>query len=125
MDAAVAGLIGAGLGLVGSLGAVWIQNHYLSKRERAKSVMEIAARSREQEVSLVVAGARRRNIPPIEVFVQHHQSIFEMLESGEVTAGKIEKIFSEKERMASHLEAVSHRRWVEEATDKAIEQAGG
>ena len=125
MDAAIAGLVGAGIGLVGSLGAVWIQNHYLTKRERAKSVMEIAVRSREQEVNLAVARLRKPVVPPLEVYVQHHQSIFDMLESGNVTAKSIEKIFTEKDRMTERLTAISDRRWSEKAEDEAITRAGG
>lgn len=121
MDAVVAGLIGAGLGLVGSLGAVWIQNHYLTKRERAKSVMEIAVRSREQEVNLVVAGARKRKIPPIEVYVQHHQAIFGLLESRKFNPNAVVKISSERDSLARRLDAIAEERSIADA----IEKAGG
>lgn len=121
MDAAIAGLVGAGLGLVGSLGAVWIQNHYLTKRERAKSVMEIAVRSREQEVSLVAAGARRRNILPIEVYVQHHQAIFDLLEKGDFNTKAVVKIFAERDSLARRLDVLADE-W---AVADAIEKAGG
>ena len=113
--------MGAGLGLVGSLGAVWIQNHYLAKRERAKSVMEIAVRSREQEVSLVAAGAIRRKIPPVEIYVQHHQALFDLLEKRDISPKAVIKIFSERESLVRRLDTV-----MEELSIKdEIEKAGG
>ncbi|QUE91223.1 hypothetical protein [Pseudomonas sp. SCA2728.1_7] len=42
MDAAVAGLIGLAIGALSSLGAVWIQAHYPTRRARAKAVLDFA-----------------------------------------------------------------------------------
>lgn len=48
MDAAVAGLIGVAIGALSSLGAVWIQAHYQTRRERAKAVLDFAIRHRSE-----------------------------------------------------------------------------
>jgi hypothetical protein len=42
LDAAVAGLIGLAIGALSSLGAVWIQAHYPTRRARAKAVLDFA-----------------------------------------------------------------------------------
>jgi len=48
MDAAVAALIGAGIGVVGSLGASWLQQRHQTRRDRLKLATELAAADRNE-----------------------------------------------------------------------------
>lgn len=78
VDAAVAGLVGAAIGPSTTLITVWIQAHYLAKRERAKFVMEFAAVDRRHQMQEAIRQGKRAAIAPLSAFAKYHDRLIKI-----------------------------------------------
>lgn len=86
MESWVAGLVGAFIGSTGSIAAVLIQNHYQSRRDRARMALEFAMEQREEDSARARPG---QAIPPISVYAHYHHGLIDMVESNRLTADRI------------------------------------
>lgn len=97
MDAAVAGLIGVAIGALSSLGAVWIQAHYQTRRERAKAVLDFAIRHRSEAFEYADKIDGLRAIAPLAVHVHYQQGLLSLIEDSKITSESLEKLHSEND----------------------------
>jgi len=95
LDAAIAGLIGVAIGAASSLGAVWIQAHYQTKRERAKFVMEFAASDRREALENTIRLNKSGGIAPVALYAHYHQRLLELIEKGTVSDIELKKLSKE------------------------------
>lgn len=95
MDAAIAGLIGAAIGAGVSLGGLWIQAHYTTKREKSKLIIDSAIAARGQDITLVTSRSSNKAVPPVAAYINHHQKISDLLANGELNSGKAIEIFAQ------------------------------
>ncbi len=95
MDSAIAALVGAAIGALGSFGGLWIQQRHQSRRERAKLASELGMLdfriAREHVLS------RGGVMAPLSAYVMYHSEFLEALASGPVTPDLIEKM-NERQR---------------------------
>ena len=99
MDAAVAGLIGAGIGASSSLITVWIQARYQAKRERAKFAMEFAERDRQLMNQEADASGKTGPRPPVVLYAHYHRRMFDLLERGKLNDKTLRKMTEENRRL--------------------------
>jgi hypothetical protein len=92
MDAAVAGLIGAGIGASSSLITVWIQARYQAKRERAKFVLEFAERDRYDSREQAIKRGSQGALPPVALYAHYHREMFELLENGKLNPSTMRQL---------------------------------
>ncbi|WP_458373055.1 hypothetical protein [Pseudomonas laurylsulfatiphila] len=95
MDSAVAGLIGVAIGASSSLVAVWIQAYYLTKRERAKFVMEFAASDRRGALEDAIRFNKGGGVAPVALYAHYHQRLLELVEQGKVSDVELKKLSQE------------------------------
>lgn len=90
MDAAIAALIGAAVGVVGSLGGTWIQQRTESRRDR----LRLAAKLGEADFNFFKARAEREGgpLPPISVYVAYHAEVLQALAEDDFTPKRIAEI---------------------------------
>lgn len=99
MDAAIAGLIGAAIGSASSLLTVWIQAHFVAKRERAKFVMEFAASDRREALDTAIRLGKGGGVAPVALYAHYHERLLELVESGKVTDAELKKLSQETDRI--------------------------
>lgn len=109
MDSAIAGLLGGLIGALASVGGMWLQNHYQSKRERAKAILEFATQNRAQDINLAVTRGTRNTIPPTAAYVFQHSAMLELIESGDASAEKIEELVKESKHTVEKLTFLSSK----------------
>lgn len=119
MDAAVAGLLGALVGAAGSVGAIWVQSHFLAKRERAKAAMEFATQNRAQDIQLELANNGIPNVAPAAAYVHHHRVMLDLLEGKSLAPEKLEQAFARNVRFSDRLKDLNSK-WV---THGALDEA--
>ena len=90
MDAAVAALIGAAVGVVGSLGGTWIQQRTESRRDR----LRLAAKLGEADFNFFLERAKKHGgpMPPISLYVAYHADVLQALAEDDFTPKRIAKI---------------------------------
>jgi hypothetical protein len=112
MDAAVAALIGAGIGAAGaaigaasSFGAAWLQQRHQTRRERLKLATELAiADWKDFREATVKRGGGA--LLPIAVYIAYHVEMLEAMDTGTYDA---EKIAGLEKRQAELVAALPKR----------------
>ena len=108
MDAAVAGLIGAGIGAASSVLTIWFQSHYSAKRERAKAVLDFSIRHRAEVVDNSEKIAGPVTVLPLAVYVHFQQGMLDMVESGKVTTEALIRLRKENDDLVEKLSAMAN-----------------
>ena len=108
MDAAVAGLIGAGIGAASSVLTIWFQSHYSAKRERAKAVLDFSIRHRAEVVDNSEKIAGPVTVLPLAVYVHFQQGMLDMVESGKVTTEALIRLRKENDDLVEKLSAMDN-----------------
>ncbi len=93
MDAAIAALLGTGIGAVASVGAMWVQQQHQNRRDRLKMAVDLAIHDHKSMFEL--ATAKGAKIAPVSAFVIYHARILDEITKGSVTAETIARISSE------------------------------
>lgn len=109
LDAAVAGLIGAGIGAASTLITVWIQAHFVEKRERAKTILDFAIRHRAEGLEHADKVVGPSTILPLAVHVHFQKELLLLVESNNVNPKSLAKLHAENDLVAQsiHDEKVS------------------
>ena len=88
---AAAGLVGALIGSLTSIGTIYIQQRAQNKRERHNQVINAA--TKQFELAIKVAEIRGSGaIPPFAEFLLHHYELYELLEKGELNEKTLKQI---------------------------------
>lgn len=96
MDAALAALLGALLGAVASMGAMWIQQRHQTKRDLLKIAAELANEDWKQRFD-IQSKHGRVSMPPVSVFVHYHAKVLEAMANGTYSPELIKKLSEEQE----------------------------
>ena len=102
MDAAVAALLGAAIGTVGSLGGVWIQQHHQSRRERIKVAADLGLADYNGQVELLKGKSENFRLPPMSAYVMFHAEFLDALSKGEITPEVIQRLNKKQEDLMEH-----------------------
>ncbi|WP_063030645.1 hypothetical protein [Pseudomonas yamanorum] len=103
MDAAVAGLIGAGIGAASSVLTIWFQSYYLAKRERAKAVLDFSIRHRAEVVENADKISGPVTVLPLAVYVHFQQGMLDIVESGKVTTEALVRLRKDNDELVEKL----------------------
>lgn len=110
MDAAIAALIGAGIGAVASLGGAWLQQHYQSRRDFARVAADLAIADFNHALDLAKTqtpmGSTAR-IPPMSIFVAYHADVLRAVADGSFDDAALKAI---DERQIALLKALHWQR---------------
>lgn len=93
MDAALAALLGAAIGALASVGAMWVQQHHQTRRDRLKMAVDLAVE--DHGTSFELAKAKGAKIAPISAYVIYHARVLDHLAKGTVTAETIKQLSKE------------------------------
>lgn len=100
MDAAVAALLGTGLGVVGTIAGTWLQQHYQSRRERQKMAVDLSVAEHEQAVKFALNSDHPVAVPPMTAYVLYHLDMLDLAEKGDVSAESV-KIVAAKHKLVA------------------------
>lgn len=92
MDGAVAALLGALVGAMGSFGGVWLQQRAQSGRELAKAAAEIAAE--DYRIMLERTRGLGGGTPPLSLYVAYHADVLRAIAADRFDAPAVHRIES-------------------------------
>ncbi|MBX3717152.1 MAG: hypothetical protein KF738_14235 [Burkholderiales bacterium] len=92
MDAAVAALVGAAIGAIGSVGGVWLQQRHQTRRDRLKIAADLGLADHNSAVELAKLNHGGGYIAPVSAYVMYHVRILDVLAEGDVTPKHIQDI---------------------------------
>jgi hypothetical protein len=107
MDAAVAALIGAAIGTLGSLGSTWVQQRHQSRRERLKVAADLGLADYKETLELAKAQPGSSAVPPMSCFVAYHADILNALADGGLDTERLAAIDAKQMEV---LRATAERR---------------
>ena len=102
MDAALAALLGAAIGAVGSFGVMWIQQRHQTKRERLKLAADLGLADFNGQVELAKRNQQSLRIPPMSAFVMYHAEFLDALAAEEITPELIERLNRKQADLMEH-----------------------
>lgn len=97
MDSAVAGLIGAAIGALASVGGLFIQQRVQARHERVRMAVDLAIQDQEKDIELAKHSGRRTLIAPLAAYVMYHLSVLDVLAKGNASKDQIEKLSAQFE----------------------------
>lgn len=103
MDAAIAGLVGVGIGALATIAGQWIQAHYNSKREKQKLLLDAAIQNRAQDINAILGRGEMRRAAPMAAYILHQQTMNKLAEAGELSGPDVEKAFAQHLRDSERL----------------------
>jgi hypothetical protein len=103
MSAGVAALLGALIGAVASMGAMWIQQRHQTKRDLLKIAAELAHKDWKQRYEIQSKHGQVR-MPPVSVFVHYHAKVLEAMANGTYSPEMVKRLGEEQEAIISAYE---------------------
>lgn len=103
MDAALAALLGTGLGALGSIGGAWLKQRHEVLRDRVKLASELGLAEYQQKIAIAKASGVPTTLLPLSMYVDYHLKILEALESGGLDA---EKLVAIKDRQTDLIKVI-------------------
>jgi len=100
------GLFGALIGGAASIGAVWIQSHYQTKRERLRLVMDVAVEDHKSSIELAKQSGRQFSAPPVTLYLHYHLELIKVLEKGALTPEDLREITSKNKELNKAIETL-------------------
>lgn len=119
MDAAVAALIGAGIGVAGTVAAAWMQQNAQTRRELVKVAVDLALADYKRMIEHSDHGGK--SLPPVTLYVTYHADLLRAVAAGAVEADTLDRIDAKQEALMRHIVAKENAR--REA--RAAQAAGG
>lgn len=104
MDAAIAALIGAGIGVVGSLGGAFIQQRAQSKREMMTAAVALGRADYEADLANAQAGGGRAILCPVDIYVAHHFNVLEAVAAGGYGSAEMDAVIAKRDALVAALE---------------------
>ncbi|WP_032607941.1 hypothetical protein [Pseudomonas syringae] len=114
MDAAWGVILGAAIGATSSFGVMWLQAHYQSKRERAKTILDLAIRHRSEAFQYADKIPGPISVSPLAVHVHFQDRLLRLVEEDSLTAESLEKLHVENNRLEKVIRESKLKRVVEE-----------
>lgn len=99
MDAAVAALLGAAIGTVGSFGALWLQLRHQNKRERVKLAADLGLADHNSAIENSRQQQGRFEIAPLSAYVMYHAEFLDALEKNEVTPEVLQRLLVRQQQL--------------------------
>ena len=117
MDSAVAALLGAAIGMLGSVGGVWLQQRHQSKRDRLKIAADLGLADFNRTLERIQAPGEGGPLPPVALFIAYHADVLDAMAAGKFGPDEVERI----ERRQSELLAAMPRRYKQEGAARATQ----
>ncbi|KMY04299.1 hypothetical protein V476_25540 [Pseudomonas syringae KCTC 12500] len=121
MDAAWGVVLGAAIGATSSFGAMWLQAHYQSKRERAKTILDLAIRHRSEAFQYADKITGPISVSPLAVHVHFQDQLLRLVEEGSLTPESLERLHVDN----SLLEKVIRESKLKRVTEEVIQARSG
>lgn len=102
MDAAVAALLGALIGVFGTVVATFVQQRSQTRRERLKMAADLGL----ADFNFFLEQARSRGgefMPPLSMYVAYHLEVLDALDAGKFNPATINSIEERQKRLADAL----------------------
>ncbi len=94
----LAGLMGAIIGSVTSIITLYIQQRAHDKRERASQIYSAALE--QFKMAIEVAKTKENSaIPPLAIFLYHHNLLFDLLENNNLDVESLKKMIHKEEEI--------------------------
>ena len=116
MDAAIAALLGAFIGAIGSVGGMIIQQRSQSRRDLLKIAADLASEDWKNRYELI--SKRGGSLPPVSAFVRYHHKVLTALAEDNFSEEFIVNLSREQERILAAY-AKANEEVVEANTPKA------
>lgn len=117
LDAAVAALIGAAVGALGSVGGVWLTQRHQTRRDLMRAAVELGQAERKERLEAL---ARKGGgaLLPVSVYVAHHTAVLHAIAEGRFTPELLRDL---DEEQIALVEQLHHNELLRE---EAIRRAG-
>ena len=90
MDAAVAALLGAALGAVGSVGGVWLTQRHQNRRDLMRAAVDLGRADHDEAIARVSAAGGL--MPPMAIFVYYHAEVLAAINKGTFNPAAVARI---------------------------------
>lgn len=100
MDAAVAALIGAGIGVAGTVAAAWLQQRAQTQRDLVKAAVDLAVVDYKR---LIEHAAHGGSLPPISLYVSYHAELMRSIADGSFDEDIIDRLDAKQEQLIRHV----------------------
>jgi len=107
MDAAVAALIGAGIGVAGTVAAAWLQQNAQTKRELVKVAVDLALADYKR---LIEHADHGKYLPPVTLYVMYHAELLRAVADGAVDSDTLDRLDAKQESLMRHIVAKENAR---------------
>ncbi|MDP1926505.1 MAG: hypothetical protein Q8K57_17170 [Thiobacillus sp.] len=102
MDAAIAALLGTGIGAVASFGAMWIQQKNQTRRDRLKVAADLGLADYKGQIELAKLQNKGAKLPPLSAYVMYHAEFLDALSDEEVTPEVIKRLNEKQAKLMDH-----------------------
>jgi hypothetical protein len=102
MDAAVAALIGAAIGTLGSVAGVWLSQRHQTKRDLVRSAVELGQAEREERRAKL-ATTTGGHLLPVSVYVAQHAAVLQAIAEGRFGPDTLRAIDEEQIELVEQL----------------------
>jgi hypothetical protein len=103
MDPALAALLGAAIGSLGSFAGMWIQQRHQTRRDRLKLAADLGlADYKENLANLKTKQQGSFRVPPVSAYVLYHAQFLDALAAGDVTPEVVQRLHSKQEELMQH-----------------------
>ena len=92
---AAAGLVGALIGSLTSIGTIFIQQRAQNKRERHNQVITAATKHFELAIRMAEINGRG-SVQPFAVYLEHQYELYELLEKGELNKETLKEVLGDE-----------------------------
>ena len=99
MDAAIYGLLGAVIGALASVGAMYVQQKQQNRRDRLKMAVDLAIQDYSRDMELAKAKNGGALVAPLDSYVICHANLLDALADGAVTPEKIRELAQERDKI--------------------------
>lgn len=104
MDAAVAALVGAALGVAGSIGGAWLTQRQQSRREILSAAVKIGLEEFQSDVAIASKGQGVVHIPPPYSYVAFNAEVLSSMVAGKLTKERLKTLCDRHNAMLDELE---------------------
>jgi cytoskeletal protein CcmA (bactofilin family) len=104
MDAAIAAIVGAVIGSISSIGAIYIQQKAAHKRDITKMATDLAVAEFGWVTGLAKHSRSTVLVPPLSTYLVYHAEILKAIDEEEMTPERMAKIKKSNDILLKSLE---------------------